>query len=321
MICLIFGAQDLMIKNRLNKLLNERLGNVDDFNCVKFNADNIEIEEVMFECTMLPLGSSRKAVVLDNANFLGGEKNNKKQISKEQEKVILNYLEFPNEECDLYFIVHSSSLNENNIICKKIKEVGKIVESVNPNEKEWIAYVNKLFEKYSIIADAMVIDEFLKRTNNDAMLINSEVKKLALYGDRITMDVLDLLVARPIDDNIFDLVNFIITNKKDKALRLYRDLIVKNEEPVAIVALVATQFRFLIDVFTLSDERLSQDDIAKQLKAHPYRVKLTLNNKKYVSLKSLKNGIESLYQLDYDIKSGKIDRFFGLELFILNFNK
>lgn len=321
MICLIFGAQDLMIKNRLNKLLNERLGTVDDFNCVKFNADNIEIEDVMFECTMMPLGSERKSVVLDNANFLSGEKNNKKQLTKEQEKVILNYLEYPNDDCDLYFIVHSSTLNENNAICKKIKEVGKIVESVNPNEKEWIAYVYKLFEKYGIVADDLVISEFLKRTNNDAMLINNEVKKLALYGDRITMAVLDLLVAKPIDDNIFDLVNFIMANKKDEALKLYRDLIVKNEEPVAIIALIATQLRFFIDVFTLSDEKMSQDDIAKQLKVHPYRVKLALNNKRFIKLQTLKNNMEYLYQLDFDIKSGKIDRFFGLELFLLNFNK
>lgn len=321
MICLIFGAQDLMIKNRLNKLLNERLGTVDDFNCVKFNADNIELDEVLFECTMMPLGSNRKSVVLDNANFLSGEKSSKKQLTKEQEKVLLNYLEFPNEDCDLYFIVHSSTLSESNPICKKIREVGKIVESVNPNEKEWVAYVYKLFEKYGIIADDSVINEFLKRTNNDAMLINNEVKKLALYGDKITMEVLDLLVAKPIDDNIFDLINFIMTNKKDDALKLYRDLIVKNEEPVAIIALIATQLRFYIDVFTLSEEKIFQDDIAKQLKVHPYRVKLALNNKKKISLDLLKNNIERLYQLDYDIKSGKVDRFFGLELFILNFNK
>ncbi|MCH5180512.1 MAG: DNA polymerase III subunit delta [Erysipelotrichales bacterium] len=321
MICLIFGAQDLMIKNRLNKLLNERLGSVDDFNCVKFNADNVEIEDVMFECTMMPLGSEKKAVVLDNANFLSGEKTNKKQLTKEQEKSILSYLSSSNEYCDLYFIVHSSTLNESNAIYKKIKEVGKIVESVNPNEKEWMAYVYKLFEKYEITASNDVISEFIKRTNNDAMRINNEVKKLALYGDKITMDALDLLVARPIDDNIFDLVNFIMANKKEEAIKLYRDLIIKNEEPVALIALISTQLRFYIDVFTLAEEKMYQDDIAKQLKAHPYRVKLALNNKRYVSLKSLKDNMENLYKLDYDIKSGRIDRFFGLELFILNFNR
>ncbi len=320
MVCLIFGAQDLMIKNRLNKLINERLGVVNDFNCVKFNADTVEIFDVIEECKLMPLETEKKAVVYDNANFLSGDKT-KKVLTKENEQAILNYLEHTNEYCDLYFVVHSSSLNLANPICKKIKEIGKIIESVDPSDKEWQDYVYKLFAKYEIAIDKEAIEEFLKRTNKDAMLINSEVKKLSLYGDKITLNVLNLMVAKPLEDNIFELVNYLVTNKKKNAIELYRDLIVKNEEPVALIALIATQLRFFVDVFSLHLENLSQEEIATTLKVHPYRIKLALNNQRFISLKSLKESLEKLYQLDYDIKSGKVDRFFGLELFILNFNK
>lgn len=321
MICLLFGAQDLMIKNRLNKMLNERLGTIDDFNCARFNFDNSELEEVMFECTMMPLGSDKKAVVLDNANFLSNEKFKKQTLTKEEEQIIINYLNKPNEDCDLYFIVHSSALDEKNQIVKAIKEKGKIVESLNPNDKEWMAYAYKLFDKYEVNANDKVIEEFVKRTNNDAMRMTSEIKKLSLYGDVITLEILDKLVNKPIDDNIFNLVNYVITNQKKEALELYRDLLIKNEEPVALIALMATQVRFILDVLLLGADGNSQEEIAQILKVHPYRVKMALNNRRYIKINDLKKELENLYLLDYDIKAGKVDRFFGLELLILNFNK
>ena len=153
------------------------------------------------------------------------------------------------------------------------------------------------------------------------MLMNNEIKKLALYSNKITMNDLDLLVAKPLEDKIFNLCTLIVTNKTKEAINLYRDLLVINEEPVAIIALIATQIRLFVDVFTLSEAGLSQADISKELNIHPYRIKLALDNRRYIKLKNLKQEIDNLYKLDYDIKSGKIDRFFGLEMFILNFNK
>ena len=151
--------------------------------------------------------------------------------------------------------------------------------------------------------------------------MNNEIKKLALYSNNITMSDLDLLVARPLEDKILNLCTLIVANKRKEAISLYRDLLVKNEEPVAMISLIATQLRLFIDVFTLNDAGLSQGEIANELNIHPYRIKLALDNRRYIRLSSLKNEIENLYQLDYDIKSGKVDRFYGLEMFILNFNK
>ena len=212
-------------------------------------------------------------------------------------------------------------IDDKNPIVKLVKEKGRIIEAMNPSDKDWIKYAEKLFANYGISASFNVIDEFTKRTNKDAMLMNNEIKKLALYSNNITMSDLDLLVARPLEDKILNLCTLIVTNKKKEAISLYRDLLVKNEEPVAMISLIAMQLRLFVDVFTLNDAGLSQGEIANELNIHPYRIKLALDNRRYIRLSALKNEIENLYQLDYDIKSGKVDRFYGLEMFILNFNK
>ena len=321
MVIVLFGVQDLMLKSTLKKIITEKIKEINEFNFVSYDALECEMLDVMYEATLMPICEDSRIIVVDNAAFLSTEKSKKVTLTKEEEKAILDYVKNPNAAVTMIFIVHSEKIDEKNAIIKAVKENGRIIEALNPSDKDWIKYAEKLFANYGIEANYNVIDEFTKRTNKDAMLMNNEIKKLALYSNKITMNDLDLLVAKPLEDKIFNLCTLIVTNKTKEAINLYRDLLVKNEEPVAIIALIATQIRLFVDVFTLSEAGLSQADISKELNIHPYRIKLALDNRRYIKLKNLKQEIDNLYKLDYDIKSGKIDRFFGLEMFILNFNK
>lgn len=321
MVIVLFGVQDLMLKSTLKKIITEKIKEINEFNFVSYDALECEMLDVMYEATLMPICEDSRIIVVDNAAFLSAEKSKKVTLTKEEEKAILDYVKNPNSAVTMIFIVHSEKIDEKNAIIKAVKENGRIIEALNPSDKDWIKYAEKLFANYGIEANYNVIDEFTKRTNKDAMLMNNEIKKLALYSNKITMNDLDLLVAKPLEDKIFNLCTLIVTNKTKEAINLYRDLLVKNEEPVAIIALIATQIRLFVDVFTLSEAGLSQADISKELNIHPYRIKLALDNRRYIKLKNLKQEIDNLYKLDYDIKSGKIDRFFGLEMFILNFNK
>lgn len=321
MVIILFGVQDLMLKSTLKKVTNEQIKEINEFNFVTYNALECEILDVMYEATLMPLGEDKRVIVVENASFLSAEKVKKNTLSKEQEKAIIDYIKIPNDATELIFIVHNEKIDDKSPIVKLVKEKGRIIEAMNPSDKDWIKYAEKLFANYGISASYNVIDEFTKRTNKDAMLMNNEIKKLALYSNNITMSDLDLFVARPLEDKILNLCTLIVTNKKKEAISLYRDLLVKNEEPVAMISLIATQLRLFVDVFTLNDAGLSQGEIANELNIHPYRIKLAIDNRRYIRLSALKNEIENLYQLDYDIKSGKVDRFYGLEMFILNFNK
>ena len=71
---ILYGEQYPMIKKRLGKILKERLGEVDDFNVVKFEFSNDIVDEICDEASMLPLGYDSKAVVIDKASFFGAKK-------------------------------------------------------------------------------------------------------------------------------------------------------------------------------------------------------------------------------------------------------
>ena len=60
----------------------------------------------------------------------------------------------------------------------------------------------------------------------------------------------------------------------------------------------------------------SEKEIVSILKEHPYRISLSM--KSMFNVDDIKNILLKLSNLDYDIVTGKVDKFFGFEMFLLN---
>ena len=60
----------------------------------------------------------------------------------------------------------------------------------------------------------------------------------------------------------------------------------------------------------------SEKEIVTTLKEHPYRI--TLAMKSIYNIEDIKDILLKLSNLDYEIVTGKTDKFFGLEMFLLN---
>ena len=103
----------------------------------------------------------------------------------------------------------------------------------------------------------------------------------------------------------------------NKAFRIYNDLKSLGNEPVSLVSIIATQVRFLYQILVLSNKGYNEANIANELSAHPYRVKMGMEKVRNYSEYELEDMLDELSKLDIQIKTGDIDRFVGLELFIL----
>ena len=129
------------------------------------------------------------------------------------------------------------------------------------------------------------------------------------------------MVTRPLEENAFLLFNYLIDNKNMEAVTLYRDLKNSNVEPVTLINMIANQFRLLNRVSYLARHGYDQDGIASELNINPIRAKILKKNSMVVSQKSITRTLEDLYQLDLNIKSGLVDRFYSFELFLINFKR
>ena len=146
------------------------------------------------------------------------------------------------------------------------------------------------------------------------------MEKLCAYvgsGNKLTAEIVKQLVARSLEQNVFDLIDAVVKKKTEEAFKIFYDLLKINEEPIKILSLLTQQFRLLYQVKQLSKSGYGQDRMASSLKVHPFRIKLALKQEKQFSASELQNIIKALAETDFEIKTGKKDRQLALEFLLL----
>ena len=311
---ILYGEQYPMIKKRLGKILKERLGDVDDFNVVKFEYSLDKIDEIIDEASMLPLGYDSKAVVIDNASFLETKGN------KEASEKFAALIENSSDSIDVIFILRNENLDDKNPVTKLIKEKGEIFQFLNLKKEEWPRYIAKYFKEKNVEIEPRAIDELALRVDGDLMRFINEADKLCLYKDHLTLTDITLMVNKPLEDDAFQITNALYRGDNATALSIFRDIrLLGSNSTDGLIPMLGSQFRFASQVMFLSSRGLDKSEIAKELNANEWRVKITLGNCKYLSRRQIAHALDDLYYLDYQIKSGQINRFYGLELFLINF--
>ncbi len=311
---ILYGEQFPMIKTRLSKILKERLGTPDSFNVVKFDLDENDPQEIVDEASLLPLGYERKAVVVDHCSFLGNGGN------KELREIFSKLVENSSDEIDLIMIHRSSTIDDKFPLVKEVNEHGHVYNFVNLKKEDWPVYIKKYFKDHNVEIEPNAVYELQSRVDGDLYRFLNEAQKLVLYKDKITVADVALMVNKPLEDDVFQISNALMRGDNATAVSIFRDLQKLGSRTTdTLIPMLGTQFRFISEVLFLNDRGLEKGQIAKQLGVSEVRVSIALKNSRYLSRTMIAHALDDLYQLDYNIKSGQVDRFYGFELFLINF--
>ena len=322
MVYLIYGNQTPTIKSRVNKIAKSVLEEIDDMNFAKYDGQNALIQEYVDDANYLPLGYDKKVIVVDNCYYFLKPKPRQKIEVDQDYDALKEYLRHSNPDCELVLTVTSSMIDVKNELYKLIEEFGKIVQIVDPDQLTWKEYVKKYTrENLGMKIDSDALDELASRTAGDVALFQNNAKKLALYKEHITYEDVLLMVTRPLEDNTFQIFNFLTQGKNGEAVALFRDLKIGNVEPITLIGQLANQFRLLNEISFLSKKGMDNDSIGNELAIKPIRVQIMKKSLGLISENSIHRVLEELYQLDLQIKSGLVDRYYAFELFLINFKR
>ena len=216
-------------------------------------------------------------------------------------------------------LVDTSYLSEMNIkqLKEELKNTSAELERINSQVSSWKDKSGNI-DFNAVDNDAL--EELLKRIDNDLSRFINEADKLILYKNHIDIIDVNTMVSPTLEDDVFHIANALLQGENSLALASYRDLRLTSPKDVdRLIPLLASQFRFAEQVLFLSKQGLSNNEIATELNVKPFRVGKTLSNKKHLSLKRIYLALDNLFMLDWQIKSGQIDRYYGIELFLINF--
>lgn len=306
---LLYGEEEFLINQQIDKIIKKE--QLDAMSIIRYDLELDSIKNIIDDCQTISLFEDKKVIIVNNCNYFNRIKNSEEDIN-----LLLQYFNNCNPNTILILVSHNSSIDSTKKITKKIKEIGKILEF---NGADTNSIVKKMFDNYKIKDNT--INLLITRVGNNIEILAQEVLKLKTYkydGLEITNDDVIACSTYNVDTDIFKFIDNIINKNKDIALKTYYELLKNNEEPIKIIALLASKFRLMYQVKTLGSKNMNNNEIALLLGVHAYPVKLAREASIRYSDKLLLKFLKALALLDSDIKTGKVNPELGLELFIVN---
>ncbi|WP_144547741.1 DNA polymerase III subunit delta [Bacillus sp. X1(2014)] len=322
-IYLLFGTESFLINETKQLLLNHILTEEEkDFNFASYDLEETPIEVAIEDAETFPFLGEKKVIFLHNPVFLTAEKSKDKAVHNLSRFEM--YLKEPSPYSVLVISAPYEKLDERKKITKELKRHAEVVEAKKLNEHDLRNWVKGRAKNSGIEFEPDAIDQLLALVGTNMFMITSEVDKLALYASgekRIDIGLVEKLVARSLEQNIFTLIEKVVQRKLDEALRIYYDLLKQNEEPIKILALLAGQFRLIYQVKELSRRGYGQQQIAGYLRTHPFRVKLALGQANKFTDEELAHLIDLLAEADYQMKTGGMNKSLLIEMFLFHLKK
>lgn len=289
-----------------------------DFAVSKFDLSEISLSAVLEDAETLPFMVPKKLVIAKNALFFTGAKESSK-IEHHLDR-LTDYLKSPAEHTVVVFTVDADKLDERKKIVKALKDLEAAVPFLSLSPEELQQWVAKQAQQLGFTFTGEAADQLILYTGGNLQSLSAEIEKISLYvgvSAEASVDVIDQLVARSTEQNVFILIEDIVNVRLERAFVILEELLKQREEPIKIASLIARQFRIMLQVKELSKQGYSQQQMASQIGLHPFAVKVAEGQARKYDIEKLSRIMSQLADLDFQMKTGKIDKVLGLELFLL----
>ncbi len=307
---LLYSSDGAILNKEINDL--EKKLDVGDNDIIYYNID--DIDGIINEASTIGMFSLNKFIIINMDSYF----KDKKDISNIN--LLENYFDSYNSNSYLVFVCNSDSIDSRKKIVNLIKKYG-IIKKLEANDNYLNDYVNNYLKDNGYKINNGDVVYFINRVGNNINNVTNELDKLMLYkiNDKIiNRNDIDLLTVENIDDSIYDLVNCILKNDNEKAIKLYNNFIDNGMDVNQIVAIIAAQIRLLYQVKRLYNSGKSNDEIAKILEFKSvYRVKYLLSDSYYYSESDLVKYLSKLADIDNAIKTSNGDGNMLMQLFIV----
>ena len=222
-------------------------------------------------------------------------------------------------------VIAEGKLDSKRRLVKLLKRDAKVFDAVEAKEQELRQYFQKWSQKQGLQFANRSFENLLVKSGFQFSEIQKNLLFLQSYKEDSVIEEEDIVNAIPktLQDNIFDLTQFILTKKMDQARDLVRDLTLQGEDEIKLIAVMLGQFRTFTQVKILSESDQTESQIASSLGAYlgrnpnPYQIKFALRDSRGLSLSFLKQAISYLIETDYQIKTGFYEKGFLFEKALL----
>jgi DNA polymerase III subunit delta len=259
-----------------------------DFNQTIFYGPDCSMFEVIERARQLPMMFQRTLVLVRQAQTL-----------MHQLAELETYLNHPNTQCVLVFLMHGSSLDRRKKVLKAIESQEGLYECKKLYENELAGFLDNELVLTGIQFEDKAKQLFLAAIGNDPKRLKSELEKIQLAQEgikRVEVEHIEKYVGVHRTFNIFELQKAISTGNMNKASRILA-FFADNAKDHPIQMTIPVLFSFFSKVFKYHALK-NKAEAAKILGVSPYFLKDYQNAARIYTMKRLTVLIGDLKRID-----------------------
>ncbi len=272
------------------------------------------LEDILEEASYVSLFDEKKYLIVKNANFFGKEK-----LSDKESDLLNTYLEHPYPNTVVFFITYEE-LDKRKGYTKKILENYTVKEINAPKGYELTNEIKKRTSMYKIPDPA--IKYLIESSLNNFDLIMNEISKFELIfnkGESISLGQMKSLVSENLNENLFKFTDAVVNRNIEEAFKLLKDFLNVKTDPLQLFNLLVREFRLLYYYKIYEKKQYTNKEIGKNLGLQEWQVNKIIKNATNFHKDDLKDYLISLADIDYQIKSGKVDKTIALYTFLVGY--
>jgi DNA polymerase-3 subunit delta len=243
-----------------------------------------------------------------------------KRVYKNKNRDILleNLLEVLKTDQVTVIIWEDQKIRSNTKYYKFFKENDSLEEIKELNRRTFITWAKEEIENSKLNLQYDLINTLCQRSNYDPQRFLNNLNKLKLVDeDEIDREILDQLIANTLESDIWKLMDSINESNQKEINNILGNLLEYRVDPNYILAMIARNLRISIQIKHLLEKGMNTRKFPSILKLPPFAVYPMIKSVESIKKEKILMQYQKLSNLDYEIKTGRIDPVLGLSLFTL----
>lgn len=318
---LLFGQERYLIQTITQSIITKKLAD-DSENLSTYDLMETPLVDVITDAETFPFFGDHKVIIANQAVFLQARP---PKLSIEHELHTLEqYVERPSPTTTLIVVAPFESIDGRKKITRTLRKHAEVVECHPIKEYELNDWIKRLATHLNISITPDAIDLLSVNLSTNLNMIQNELIKCSQYiadGETVTKSIVMKLLAHAPVSSAVELVDAVIERNLLKAMNIFEDLKLNNEDLIGLIALLAYQFRRILQVKLYKQKGYTEYQLREKLGVHPYVVKVAYERERRFSMQQLRDIINHLTNCDTKIKRGEMSDQLAFEQLLYRLTK
>ncbi|HIV86120.1 MAG TPA: DNA polymerase III subunit delta [Candidatus Monoglobus merdigallinarum] len=310
-----FGEEEYLLENKIKAVIKRLIpGDLIQLNYSVLD-ENVTADEIEAVCGMLPQLCGRRVVLVKNSGIF--ENLNNSDFKKIKEYI----MQLPEYICLVFWEQRFESKKAKSL--KFIDDIGGVVEFKFMPVNKLELWIEKKLENAGKRIIARDLSYFVRESGQSMAKLETECEKLIMYmGDtrrKVTREDIDAVVDRAIEARVYDVFSkYILGGRGGKAMEQLARLKAENASAAAVMSIILDQVYELLLCKLLKSDGLSVNEMLKYFDRQPpvFAVKKNIESSARFNEAYLKRMVDKGLKYTIDMKSGKIDMWDAVELYV-----